>query len=98
MNASNSGGQFRTQQTGVGRLKGNPSDGSQSEIDGRWRVLLLLEVDPVAQNDGAAQCQPRFGTVPVDEVGDGAVVSSLAAFGGKAFQDRRFGLFEVGKG
>jgi len=42
--SSDSGGQFRTEQTGVGSLKSNPPDRRQSEIDRRGRVLLLLEI------------------------------------------------------
>jgi hypothetical protein len=45
--SSNSSSQFRTEQTGVGSLKGNPSDSNQSQVDGRWRVLLLFEKDSV---------------------------------------------------
>ena len=50
LHSPNSGSQFWTAQTGVGRLKGNPSHGSQPEGDRRCCIVLLLEIDPVAKN------------------------------------------------
>jgi hypothetical protein len=97
LHSPNSGGQFRTEQAGVGRLKGNPSHRRAPKVDGRCCVLLLFEKDPVAQDYRAVEGEARLGAVPVDEVGDGAVISALATFGCKAVQDRRFGLFKVGE-
>src|SRR6516225_2168737 len=34
--SSNSSSKLRAEQTGVGSLEGNPSDGSQAEVDCRW--------------------------------------------------------------
>src|SRR5215472_6494558 len=51
--SSNSSSELRAEQTGVGSLKRDPSDGSQAEVDCRWCVLLLFEIDPVPQNYGA---------------------------------------------
>jgi hypothetical protein len=82
--SSHSGGQFWTEQSGVGSLEGNPADRRESQIDGRGRVLLLLEIDSVPQHDGAVECETGFRAVPIDEVGDGPIVSTLAALGGEA--------------
>lgn len=35
--------------------------------------------------------------MPVDKVGYGAIISTLAALGREAVEDDGFGLFEVGK-
>lgn len=53
LHSSNSGGQFRTEQAGVGRLKCKPAGRHLDEVDRGWCVLLLLEIDLVAQNYGA---------------------------------------------
>ena len=77
--SSNSSRQFRTEEARVGSFKSNPAHGSQPEVDGRWRVLLLFEIDPTAQHYGAVEREPRLGAVPVNEVGDCSVISTLAA-------------------
>jgi len=55
LHSSNLDGQFRTKQAGVGGIKSNSADRSQSQLDGRGRVLLLLETDPVPQHYGAVE-------------------------------------------
>ena len=77
--SSNSSGQFRTEQTGVGSLESDSANGRQPEVDCRWRILLLFEIDSVPQNYGAVEGEPRLRTVPLDEVGDRAVISTLTA-------------------
>jgi len=44
------------------------------------------------ENDGSVERKPWLRTVPVNEVSDGAMVRSLAAFGRKGVQDCCFGL------
>jgi hypothetical protein len=39
------------QQTGISRLVCDTADGCQSQIDGSGRVMALLEVDAIAEND-----------------------------------------------
>ena len=73
LDSSNSGGEFRTEQTGISCLKSHPSDGRQPEVDGRRCVQLLFQKDSVAQYHGAVEGQARLGAVPPDEVGDGSV-------------------------
>jgi hypothetical protein len=45
---ANSGGQLGTEQPGIGGLIGNAAYGRQPEVDGRRRVVLLFQVNPVA--------------------------------------------------
>jgi hypothetical protein len=58
--STDSGRQFRAEESGIGSLIGNPSDSSKAQVDGRWCVLLLLEIDAVPQHDGAIECQARL--------------------------------------
>ena len=51
---------LRAEETGVDSFKGNPSDGSQAKIDCRWCVLLPFEINPLPQNYGAIQSEPRL--------------------------------------
>lgn len=97
LDASNPGGQFWTEQAGVGGLKSNSSDRCQPEVNGRGRILLLLKIESLAQNRGAVECETWFRAVPVDEVGYGTVISTLAAFGNEAIQDGGVRLFRIGK-
>jgi len=60
LHASNPGGQFRTKQTGIRGFKRDAPNCSQAEIDGRHRVLLLFEKDPVPEDHGTVKCQPRL--------------------------------------
>jgi hypothetical protein len=71
--------QLRTEETGIGRLICDPSDGSEPEIDRGGRVVVLLEMDAIAEHDRAVERQPRLRTVPGDELGDRVVVGTLAA-------------------
>ncbi len=80
LHASDSGGQFWTEQAGVGGPKSNSSDRRKPEVNGSGRVLLLLEIDPVTQNYGAVECETRFRAVSLDEVGDSTIIGTLAAF------------------
>ena len=49
-------------------------------------------MDPVSEDDRAVECEARLRTVPVHEIGDGAVVGALAALGREAVQDCRLRL------
>src|SRR5437764_196244 len=80
LHSSNPGGQFRTEQAGVGSLESDPPNCSQSQINRRGRVLLLLEIDPVPQNHGAVEGETWFRAVPVDKLGYGMVVGPPTAF------------------
>src|ERR1035437_2198897 len=63
-------GQFRTEQSAVGRLVGQAPYGGQAHIDGCRRKKSGLQFDPVAQDDMLAKGQARLGAVPGDEVVD----------------------------
>ena len=60
LHTSNPGSQFRTEQTRIRGFKRAAANCSQAEIDGRRRVLLLFEKDPVPENHGTIKCQPRL--------------------------------------
>jgi hypothetical protein len=60
LHSSDSGGQFWAEEAGIGGFKRHSSNGSQAQIDGCGCVLLLFEIDPVSQNDGAVECETRF--------------------------------------
>jgi hypothetical protein len=53
--AADTGGEFRAQETGVRRLVRHATNGRQAQVDRGGRVLPLLEVDPIAKNDGAIE-------------------------------------------
>jgi len=47
-------------------------------------AYCLFEKDSVSWDDGSIECEARLGTVQVDEIAYGMVISSLAALGCKA--------------
>jgi hypothetical protein len=50
---------------------------TQPEI-GTVRVKALLEVDAIAENDGAVECEARLRAVPGDELANRVLVRPLA--------------------
>ena len=70
--ATNVGGKFRTEQSRVGGLVGNPSNRCQAEVDRGRCQLPLLKEDSVSEYDRPIEREPRFRTVPVDEFGNRA--------------------------
>jgi len=60
LHASNPGGQFRTEQARIRSFKRNAANCSQTQVDGRRRVLLLFEINPVSKNHGTVKRQPRL--------------------------------------
>src|ERR1035441_2604811 len=69
-------GQFRTEQSTVGRLVGQAPHGGQAHVDGRRRQKSRLQLDPVAQDNVLAEGQARLGTVPSDEIVDRVRIGS----------------------
>ena len=98
LDTTNACGQFGTQQTGISRLVRDTADGGQPQIDGRGRVMTLLEVDAIAQNDGAVEGETGLRSVPGDELANRVLVGPLAAGGRQTVQHGCLGLFQVGKG
>jgi len=98
LDPANACGHFGTQQTGISRLVRDTANGCQPQIDGGGRVIALLEVDPIAKNDGAVECETWLRAVPGDELSNRVLVGPLAAGGREAVQHGRLGLFQVGKG
>ena len=95
--ASDSGCQFRAEQSGISGLVGDPPNGRQVQIDRCRRVVFLFEIDPVSEYHGAIEREGRFRAVPLHEIGDGVVIAPLTAPRREAVQDCRFRLFEVGE-
>jgi hypothetical protein len=60
--------------------------------------MALLEVDAIAENDGAVERQTWLRAVPGDELANRVLVGPLAAGGRQAVQHGRPGLFQVGQG
>ena len=58
--ASNSGCQFWTEQSGIGGLVRDPPNGRQAKINRCRRVLFLFEIDPVSEDHGAIEREARF--------------------------------------
>ena len=71
--------QLGTEQTGISRPVRDPTDGCQPQIDGSGRVMALLEVDPIAKNDGAVEGETWLRPVPGDELSNRVLVGLLAA-------------------
>jgi hypothetical protein len=67
------------EKAGIGGLKRDTWDSSQAEINGCGCIPLLFEKDPVSQNHCTVECEARSGTVPIDEIGDGAIIAALIA-------------------
>ncbi len=57
-------------------------------VDRRRRVLALLEMDPIPQDDRPVEREAWFGAVPADEFSDGVIVGTLAARRREAGEDR----------
>ncbi len=66
----------------VGAFIGDASNCREPQIDGRWPIVGLFEVDPIAQDDGAIEGQPRLRTVPGDDFPDSVLIRALATGGG----------------
>ena len=56
LHTGDSGRKFGAQQPSLGRFECEPANGSQVEIDSRWRVTELLKIDAVPQHDRAVEC------------------------------------------
>src|SRR6516225_1063846 len=80
LNPSDSGSEFRTEQPGVGGFKRDTSNRGQTKINCCGCILLLFEINPVSQDHGAAERKARLATVPIDEIGDRAIIAALPAF------------------
>ena len=94
--STNTGRQFGTQETSVGRLVRDAPDGGQAKIDRGRRISALFEVNPISKHDGAVEREAGLRTVPSDEFANSVLVGSLTADGRQAVQNGRLGVFEVG--
>lgn len=55
LHAADPGGELRAQEAGVSRLVGHPTHSGQTEVDCGGRVLPLLKIDPIPEDDGAVE-------------------------------------------
>ena len=97
LHATNAGRQFRAEEPSVGSFKGDTADRREPQIDGRWRIVALFQVNPIAQDDGSVERQPGLRAVPGDELPDGVLVGALAARRRQTIQHGRRRVFEVGE-
>jgi hypothetical protein len=96
--ATNAGGEFRAEEPGIRRFIGDASHGRESEIDGGRRVAALLEVDAIAEDDGAVEGQARLRAVPGDKFSDGVFIGALTAGRSQVVQHGDLRVFEVREG
>jgi hypothetical protein len=98
LHAADACGQLGTQEAGVGGLVCHAAHGRETEIDGGRCVLPLLEVNPITEDDGAVERQPRLRAVPRDELANRVIVGALAASRSQAAKHRRLRMLQVGQG
>jgi hypothetical protein len=88
LHAPDAGGQFGAQETRIRRLVGDPANGREPQVDGGRCILPLLEVNSIAENDGAVERETWLRAVPRDELPNRVIVGALAAPRGQAAEDR----------
>ncbi|HTU44237.1 MAG TPA: hypothetical protein VMF91_04210 [Bryobacteraceae bacterium] len=71
------GRQIRTEQTGVGSLKGKSADRGQPQIDGRRGISGLLKKHSVPQHHNTAERESWLRTIPVDKFVDRVIVGAM---------------------
>jgi hypothetical protein len=54
--------------------------------------VSLFQVDPVSKDNRTIEGKSRFRAIPIDELIDGVIVRSLAAFRCEAIDYRRLGV------
>src|SRR5213596_1984588 len=98
LHAADTRSQFGAQEAGVGRLVGDPANGREPQIDRGRGVLPLLEMNPIAEDDGAVKRETWLRAVPRDELTNRVIVGALIASRGQAADDRRLRVLKVGQG
>jgi hypothetical protein len=73
------------------------ANGGEAQIYRRGRVVCLLERNAVTGHYGFVECEPRFGTVPVNELTNGVLIRSLRTRRGETVQNCRLGLLQIRK-
>src|ERR1700730_730100 len=77
LHAPDAGSEFWAQESCVGCFIGQPSNCSQSDVDSSWCQGLILKMNAVTRDDSLVERQPRFRTVPADEIIDGTPIATL---------------------
>jgi hypothetical protein len=94
-NAMDAGGQFRAQQSRVGRLVSQPSHGRHSHVDRPRRKAALLQVKAIAQHYCFVEGQSWFRTVPGDELIYSMLISAPRVGRTEAPKDCGFRVFQI---
>jgi hypothetical protein len=69
--------QLGTQEAGIRRLISKPSNDGKPNVDCRRSEIPLFEEEPVPKHHGSIEREPRFRTVPPDELIDGVSIGFL---------------------
>jgi hypothetical protein len=80
-------GEFGAQEPRIGGLVRDTADRRQPEVDGRGRILPLLEVNAIAEDHRPVEGEARLRTVPRDELANRIVAGLLAAPRTQAAED-----------
>ena len=74
LDPSNSSGEVRAEQTGIGGLVCKAPDPGEPEVDSGRGVVCLLKEDAIASHNGLVEGQARLRALPFDELPDGVIV------------------------
>jgi hypothetical protein len=74
MTPSNSGGQVRTEEAGIGSFVCKSPNRRKAEIDGGGGVVRLLEEDAIACHNRLVEREARLLAVPIDELPDRMII------------------------
>ena len=94
LDATNPRGQLGTQQASVGGFVSQATHGCKLLVDGVGGQMPRFQVHAIAHDD-AVEGQPRFGTVPRDELVDGVLVDSARSWRAEAIENCRFTMIQV---
>ncbi len=97
LDPANSGGEVRTEQTGISGFVCKAADRRQSEVDCRRRIVRLLKENAITGHNGFVEGQARLRAVPFDELPDGMIIRALGTLRCQAVQDGRLRLLQIGQ-
>jgi hypothetical protein len=90
LHAANSCRQIGAQEPAIRCLIRQPSDCREPQVNGGRSIVLLFERDPVPGDYGLVEGEPRFRTVPVDELSDRMIVGPLRTWRSQLFRTADF--------
>jgi len=92
LHASNTGGQFWAQQTGISGFVSQSAHGSKLLIDGVRCKTSRFEVHTIADDDNTIEGEPRFRAIPGNELINRIFVNATRGRGPEAVQDLQLGM------